>query len=213
MSQPPGPSAPEAPELPSAALVAEACQRSGLVWLRRLDADAGTRADLSARVDPGARAYPAWHVWHQGAVLVVTGPGEQPLPPLVGADEPGADATGTDETSAGPQVAVVVPGKDSGMQLLTFAARARVLTPGTPQWTEAAAVLKAGRLNARDSAGLLERWAAQCRVVALEPTGELLSGPDDHDGTSLAAPPAPTPATTAFSRPFHLGGRRARRRR
>ena len=43
----------------------EATRRSAVVWLRPAGAP---------------RAVPAWHLWHEGAAHVVTGPGEQPLP-------------------------------------------------------------------------------------------------------------------------------------
>jgi hypothetical protein len=60
--------APAAPDA-HAALLAEAAGKSGLLWIRPAGQD---------------RSWPAWHVWHDGAVLVVSGPGEQELPPLEG---------------------------------------------------------------------------------------------------------------------------------
>ena len=96
------------------ALVAEGCNRSGVVWLRPEGA-VGHRL--------------AWHVWHDGAVHVVAGGGEQELPPLEGVVE------------------VVVPSKDAGSRLATVAARAERLWPGTSQWATAAQVLAAKRLN------------------------------------------------------------------
>lgn len=56
----PDPTAPEAAE----ALLAEACQRSPLVWVRA----------------PGRRAQPVWSTWHDGAVALVVGGEEQPDP-------------------------------------------------------------------------------------------------------------------------------------
>lgn len=49
------------------ALVAEACKKSGLLWL-----------DLPGSAQPR----PAWHVWAAGAAFVVCGGQEQPLPGL-----------------------------------------------------------------------------------------------------------------------------------
>ena len=46
------------------ALVAEAANKSGLLWV-----------DV-----PGDRAWPVWHVWLDDTAYVVSGPGEQPLP-------------------------------------------------------------------------------------------------------------------------------------
>lgn len=48
------------------ALVAEAANKSGLLWI-----------DI-----PGDRAWPAWHVWVEGTAYVLSGPGEQTLPSL-----------------------------------------------------------------------------------------------------------------------------------
>src|SRR6266536_1332432 len=49
--------------VPTAAVVAEATRRAGLVWLT---------------VPGQARAYPAWHLWREppGAAYLATGPGE-----------------------------------------------------------------------------------------------------------------------------------------
>lgn len=55
----------------AAALVAEACRRSSMLWLR----PHGSR-----------RAHAAWHVWHTGAAYVVHGGSEQRLPELLGVD-------------------------------------------------------------------------------------------------------------------------------
>lgn len=46
------------------ALIAEACQRSALVWVG----------------PPGHRLQPVWHTWHEGAVALVCGGEEQPCP-------------------------------------------------------------------------------------------------------------------------------------
>src|SRR5215217_2210784 len=76
------------------ALVAEGCTRSGVVW-------------LLAEGAVGHRL--AWHVWHDGSVHVVSGGGEQELPPLEGVVE------------------VVVPSKDARSRLATVAAGAERL--------------------------------------------------------------------------------------
>ncbi|RII16161.1 hypothetical protein DSC45_16360 [Streptomyces sp. YIM 130001] len=142
------------------ALIEEATKKSGLVWVR------GTGPDRAL-----------WHVWHEGAALLVgDGPGEQPLPGLV------ADATAE----------VTVRSKDKGGRLLAWTARVVELPPGTEEWETAAAELKGKRLNAPDSEQLTERWARECRVLRLEPLEALTGLPDG----SLAAAPLPTSATT-----------------
>jgi hypothetical protein len=68
---PPPPLEPElTPE--QAALVAEACTKSGVVWVKPND---------------GVRFQLAWHTWHADAVHVVYGVDEQMLPLLSGAVE------------------------------------------------------------------------------------------------------------------------------
>src|SRR3954453_22878365 len=118
------------------ALVAEGATRSGVVWLRPT---------------ASARYHLAWHAWHDGAVLLVSGGGEQELPPLDGVVE------------------LVVPSKDSRARLATVLTRARVLAPGTLEWAAAVGVLAAKRLNDPDPAGQRDRWARRATVVRLEP--------------------------------------------
>ena len=54
-----------APPDQQAALLAEAANKSGLLWV-----------DV-----PGDRAWPAWHVWVEGTAYVVSGPGSRRSPP------------------------------------------------------------------------------------------------------------------------------------
>ncbi|MHB9859254.1 hypothetical protein [Streptomyces sp. YIM S03343] len=133
---------------------------------------------------PGGRARALWHVWHEGAAYVVgDGPGEQPLAPL-------ADG-GTAE--------VTVRSKDKGGRLVTWSARVTELTAGSAEWEAAVAELKGKRLNAPDGETMTERWARECRVLRLTPTGATAALPD----SSLAAAPAPSPVTTR--RPIPAG--------
>jgi hypothetical protein len=166
---------------PTAALVAEACQRSDLLWVH----------------GPARRAQPVWHAWHDGAVLLVVGGEEQPDPVPAGATE----------------VEVSARSKEAQTRLVTFTAAVEEPAPGTQEWADAAGWLKAARLNAQDPDPLLERWAASSRILRLTPTGQTSERPGDYDDDSGALPPAPTPAVTVRRRPFHLGGRRPRRRR
>ncbi|MCF3137038.1 hypothetical protein [Streptomyces olivochromogenes] len=156
-------------ELLDQALVEEATKKSGLIWVKGAGA-------------PAARAL--WHVWHEGAVcLVGDGPGEQPLPGL------------TDGGSA----EVTVRSKDKGGRLVTWPASVSELPAGSPEWEAAVADLKAKRLNASDGEAMPERWARECRVVRLTPTGTSAPLPD----TALVEPPLPSPATTR--RPIPAG--------
>ncbi|MDW4909254.1 hypothetical protein RB628_28915 [Streptomyces sp. ADMS] len=144
------------------ALVEEATKKSGLVWVR----------------GPAGPSRALWHVWHEGAaVLVGDGPGEQPLPGLAG----------------GAEAEVTVRSKDKGGRLVTWPASVVELAPRSPEWEAAVAELKGKRLNAPDGEAMPDRWARECRVVRLVPRpGETRPLPDG----SLSAPPLPTPATT-----------------
>jgi hypothetical protein len=165
-------------ELVERALVEEATKKSGLIWVQ------GT-ASATGAGGPGAPARALWHVWHEGAACVVgDGPGEQPLPGLVD----GGDAV------------VTVRSKDKGGRLVTWPARVVQVAPGSAEWDGAVAELKGKRLNAPDGEGMVERWRRECRVLRLEPRGGSVALPDG----SLAAPPAPTPATTRHPIPAAL---------
>lgn len=114
----------------SPTLVAEATRRSGVVWV------AGQLL---------------WHVWHDGAMHVVGGGPEQPLP--VG---PGDRALVVVRSQAA-QAGVVVE----------WPAQVSAVEPGTPLWEEVVPLLAAERLNAL--AGQVERWAAECVVLRFTP--------------------------------------------
>ncbi|MFF4351764.1 hypothetical protein [Streptomyces sp. NPDC001530] len=158
-------------ELLDQALVEEATKKSGLIWVR------GSGAPMLQAKGHEVPSRALWHVWHDGAAcLVGDGPGEQPLPGLVD----GGDAV------------VTVRSKDKGGRLVSWAAKVVELTPGSQEWEAAVAELKGKRLNAPDGEAMPGRWARECRVLRLEPSGATSELPDG----SLAAPPLPTPATT-----------------
>ena len=150
----------------------------------------------------GSTAWGVWHQWHEGAVLVVSGPGEQELPELDG------------------DVEVVLRSKDTGARLVTVGAVAEALDPGSDDWAAAALALAPGRLNsAALPADLPAHWrTAGARITRITPTSQALEQPGRYDDESGAAATAPSTATTSTWRPFHAGGRgrralRLRRRR
>lgn len=164
----------------TAAVLAEAATKSGLVWLR-------PRGE--------ARAWPAWHVWHDDAVVVVSGAGEQELPALDG------------------ELDLVLRSKDTGARILTVPARGETLDPDDERWAPAAEALAGSRLNSHLlPAQLPAHWRDVGAVVTrIVPVGAPTEQPGDYSTDSHAAPPPPTPATTTGWRPFHLRGRRRRR--
>ncbi|MFG2312567.1 hypothetical protein ACGFS9_28430 [Streptomyces sp. NPDC048566] len=166
-------------ELLDRALIEEATKKSGLIWVRG--------GGLTSGPDAGRAApdRPLWHVWHDGAALLIgDGPGEQPLPGL----------------TAGDEAVVTVRSKDKGGRLVSWSARVTELAAGTPEWEAAVGELKGKRLNAPDGEAVLERWARECRLVRLEPTGATAAPPDG----SLVRRPVPTAATTRRDAPAAL---------
>ncbi|MFD5431812.1 hypothetical protein ACFWJ4_06495 [Kitasatospora sp. NPDC127067] len=166
------PAAATADDFLDQALLEEAAKKSGLLWVR---------------ADGQEHARPLWHAWHDGAVVVVGGGGEQPLHGL----EPGAGAV------------VTVRSKDKGGRLTGWNARVVEPAPGSEAWLGAVEELKGKRLNAPDTDAITTRWARECRVLRLEPTGPLTEHPGAMPDGSHAAQPLPTPATTR--RPIPAG--------
>ncbi|MEU7988532.1 hypothetical protein AB0B56_27060 [Streptosporangium canum] len=114
-------------------VIEEGAKKSGVLWLS-LD-----------------RPRLAWHAWHDGAIYVVTGGGEQSLPGLAESGE----------------VRVTLRSKDNGGRLVVFDASVEVVDQA--ECAEAVAALAKERLNAVDGAGLTDRWAARSQVVRLTP--------------------------------------------
>lgn len=86
----------------------------------------------------------AWHLWHDGAVLLVTGPGEQQFPGLASAR----------------RVHVLVRGAGAlAAPVGELACAVEHVEPGTAAWDDVAPLLAAQRLNAPDQGGLPQRWA------------------------------------------------------
>ncbi|GAA0406713.1 hypothetical protein Acor_51450 [Acrocarpospora corrugata] len=115
-------------------LIEEGAKKSSVLWLAL---PAGTRL--------------AWHVWHDGAIHLVTGGDEQELPGLANT----------------PEIEVILRSKDNGSQLVRFPATVAVLDQA--EHPEVVAALAKERLNAIDSAALTARWAAGSLVVRLTP--------------------------------------------
>ncbi|MEU5865725.1 MULTISPECIES: hypothetical protein [unclassified Nonomuraea] len=115
------------------AAIEEGAKKSGILWLT-LD-----------------RPRLAWHAWHDGAIYLVTGGGEQDLPGLGALD----------------RVRVTLRSKDNGARLVEFDAAVSVVDQAAA--ADAVAVLAKERLNAPDSEHLPERWARDSTVLRLTP--------------------------------------------
>lgn len=135
-----------------------------------------------------------WCAPIDGALYVVSGAGEQAAPGL-------AEATAAQVTLRG----------DHGGRIVTWPAEVSRVVPGTEAWTTVAPQVAAKRLNsAEPAAELVERWADQCVLSRLTPSGAPLAAGDTLPSGSLAAPPRPTPAVRQTRKPFRL--HRVRRR-
>ncbi|MFI9099452.1 hypothetical protein ACIGXA_02930 [Streptomyces fildesensis] len=165
------------------ALVEEATKKSGLVWVQ---------------APTGRSPQAVWHAWVDGAMCVVGGgPGEQPLGGL---------------TDGGTAV-VTVRSKDKGGRLVAWPATVSALLPDSDGWTAAVEELKGKRLNAPDAETMTVRWARECQVLRLVPSGPPSEQPGAMPDGSGAAGPVPSPATTRQPMPEALPRLLARRRK
>ncbi|SCG80549.1 hypothetical protein GA0070609_6502 [Micromonospora echinaurantiaca] len=166
------------PERSSTPLVDEAMKKAAVAWV----------------AVPGGPALALWCVPLEGALFVVSGPGEQAAPGL-------AEAT---------EVRVTLRG-DHGGRIVTWPARVERVTPGSETWETAAPLVAGKRLNGRGSAtDQIARWAAEgCALIRLTPAGEPVAGAGLPDG-SLAEEPRQAPVVRATRKPFRL--HRVRRR-
>jgi hypothetical protein len=168
----------EVEERATTPLVDEALKKAAVAWVRV----------------PGGPALALWCVPLEGALFVVSGPGEQTAPGLAAATE----------------VEVTLRG-DHGGRVVTFPARVSRVGPESDLWATVAPTVAGKRLNASGSpADLVQRWAADgCALSRLVPAGTPRAGTDLPDD-SLAEPPRDTPAVRRTRKPFRL--HRVRRR-
>ncbi|AGL21125.1 hypothetical protein [Actinoplanes sp. N902-109] len=154
-------------------LVAEAIKKAGIAW-----------------VSPdGSPARGLWVMPLDGALIVVSGPGEQAAPGL-------AEAATAQVRLCG----------DTGGLIVLVETRVERLTPGSEAWAEIAPQLATKRLNASGTAEeLVARWAGSgCAIVRLTPTGSAPVAAPDLPDDSGAAPPRETTARVEVRRPFRL---------
>jgi hypothetical protein len=178
--QPPLPTAADPAARLRTALVAELATKSAVSWIRH-----------------GGRSHAVWHVWSEGALCLVSGGDEQPLP----------------DVPDGEHVEVVMRSRDTGGRLLTWVARTSVVHPDDEQWEPTTTALVTARLNLDDPAGTPARWATSSVVRRLVPDGEFVESPGDLSVADHRAVPEATPATTRGPLPRVLHKRVERRPR
>ena len=157
-----------------------------------------TSAVLDEAVKKAALAWvsvgdgPALGLWCmplEGALIVVTGPGEQFAPDLPGAT----------------RATVRLRGDNGGLIVVAEMAVARIL-PGSDDWSTTAPQLAAKRLNAHGSTDdVVTRWVETgCTVLRLTPVEEGTVTAPELPSESAAAEPRETPARVEVRRPFRL---------
>lgn len=154
-------------EDPTSIDVAELAKKSSVSWIR-----------------VGEATWPVWHAWveterdgvTEGAICLVGSPeaggSEQPLPAL--AD--GAAAVALLRGKTDRQLAAAVPVVTSAVE------------PGSDLWEPVTTALKSGRLNAPDLHTMVDRWARECRVLRLVPSGAPTPGDEFVDTPRRTAP-------------------------
>jgi hypothetical protein len=144
-------------------LIEEAAKRAAIAWLT-----------------PGGAV---WCLWLDGALYVVSGPGEQPAPGLATAQE-----------------AIVTLRGDHGGRIATWRATVERVDPSGEEWTAVVPQLTAKRLNLPAAEDTMARWASSCVLSKLVPIGALEPISDD----SHAAEVPPSPASRRTKSPFKL---------
>jgi hypothetical protein len=137
-----------------------------------------------------------WCLPLDGALYVVSGPGEQSAPGLSDAETATATLRG-----------------DHGGRIVTWPASVGRVVPDTEEWTTVAPQLAGKRLNASGTAEeIVARWAAECVVSRLTPAGDPVEAGPTLPASSLAEEPRPTPASRRTAAPFRLHRVRGERR-
>jgi hypothetical protein len=137
----------------------------------------------------GGPALGLWCMPLDGALFVVSGPGEQTAPGLAAAERAEARLRG-----------------DTGGTIVLTEVAVERLTPGSEDWDTVAPQLANKRLNASGTAEeLVARWAETgCAVVRLAPVDDSATARPDLPDASEAAAPRETPARTDVRKPFRL---------
>ena len=149
-------------------LVDEAAKKAGIAWVS---------------ID-GGPAFAVWCLTIDGAICVVTGPGEQDLP--------GIEVAST--------VFVTLRG-DHGGAIVSYPVTVERIKPESDRWEVIAPQMASKRLNASGTAeDLMARWAKECALWAMSALGEPAGlGADDQ-----RAEPRPSTAVNATRMPFKL---------
>jgi len=165
------------------ALIAELGKKTSVSWLR-----------YSVYGEP-ATEHAVWHVWHDDALLLVSGGHEQPLPLI----------------SETQRVEVTMRSKENGGRLVTWVGVPSRVLPSSESWGAAAAALASERISIPSLSETPKVWATESLITRIDPTGEFLEAPGSLSSASHAAAPRPTRAITRGALPRILHRRKRRR--
>ncbi len=122
-------------------VLASTLKKSDIIWLTIPQPGGGTVTR------------PAWFVYQDGKVFVLTGPDEQDLTNIDDADE----------------VELTARSKDVRASVGTVPASVRIVENDSEEFAEIAETGLSNRLNLVDGHDALERWRATCKMVELTP--------------------------------------------
>ncbi len=165
------------------ALIAELGKKTSVCWLR-----------YSVYSGPAAE-HAVWHVWHDDALLLVSGGTEQRLPDIEDAE----------------RVEVTMRSKENGGRLVTWVGIPARVLPSSESWEAAVAAVASERISIPSLSETPQVWATDSILTRIEPTGEVLEAPGSLSDASHAAVPRPTAAITRGALPRVLHRRKRRR--
>lgn len=164
------------------ALVAEAMRKTPIAWIS---------------VD-GAPAYPAWCLWIEDALYVISAAAGEDAGEDADDDQREQPAPGLAEATS----AIVTARGDHGGRIVEWRADASRVPPDGEAWAVIAPQLAGKRLNAHGSVQTLtQRWSTTAVITKLAPADDDVLPADDWSG---AAPPRETPASRRAAAPFRL---------
>lgn len=144
--------------------VAELAKKSSVAWIR---------------VEPNT--FPVWHAW-------VDGTDEGGAICVVGSYEPDGSEQQVPALGEGDEAVVFLRSKTDRQLAAAVPVIASVIEPGSELWEPITSALKSGRLNAPDMPTMVDRWARECLVLRLVPTGTATLASDLPDTRPRTAP-------------------------
>jgi hypothetical protein len=147
--------------------VPELARKSSVAWIR---------------VEPNT--FPVWHEWVDGTSDGADGGAIC----VVGSYEPDGSEQQVPALGDGDEAVVFLRAKTDRQLAAAVPVIASVIEPDSELWEPITSALKSGRLNAPDLSTMVDRWARECLVLRLVPTGEATLAGDLPDTRPRTAP-------------------------